>query len=170
MILEVATFNLKDAFAAAQVGADRLEVCTNYKMGGLSPPAEWIFALRQTISIPVISIVRPRGGDFFYSVDEISEMRNQGHSLKTAGSESLVFGCLNKDHSLDIKTCHDLILDWRSPTVLHRAFDECNDPFKAVDHAIEAGFHRILTAKGAKNMDLLKNLRNWWRGGGGRLG
>ncbi len=157
-MLEIATFSLEDAFTAAEAGADRIEVCQNYIEGGLTPPAEWVFALRQTVEIPIISIVRPRKGGFHYSDQEVVEIQNQGHSLKSAGAQALVFGCL-KDSMLDIDTCKFLIKDWGLPAVLHRAFDECLDPFKTIDESIKSGFSRILTAKGLKNIKLLEELR-----------
>ena len=66
-MLEIATFCLEDAFRAAEAGADRIEVCKNYEDGGITPPTEWIFALNQAIQIPIVSMVRPRGGGFYYS-------------------------------------------------------------------------------------------------------
>jgi|TARA_B110000444_G_C18840038_1_gene598314 copper homeostasis protein len=158
-MLEIATFTLEDAFAAAEAGADRIEVCQNYSEGGLTPPSEWVFALRQTVQIPVIAIVRPRKGGFHYSDEEVLEIQNQGHSLKSAGAQALVFGCLNKDSMLDMNTCKFLIKDWGLPAVLHRAFDECIDPFKTIDESIKSGFSRILTSKGSENIKLLQELK-----------
>ena len=78
-MLEIATFTLEDAFAAAEAGADRIEVCQNYSEGGLTPPSEWVFALRQTVQIPVIAIVRPRKGGFHYSDEEVLETVSYTH-------------------------------------------------------------------------------------------
>tara|TARA_B100000767_G_C19757305_1_gene533539 strand:+ start:1802 stop:2443 length:642 start_codon:yes stop_codon:yes gene_type:complete len=160
-MLEIATFSLEDAFAAAEAGADRIEVCQNYFEGGLTPPSEWVFTLRQTVQIPIISIIRPRKGGFSYTDEEVLEIQNQGHSLKSAGAQALVFGCLKKDSMLDVDTCKFLIKDWGLPAVLHRAFDECKDPFKTIDESIKSGFSRILTAKGLENIKLLEELRTY---------
>ena len=160
-MLEIATFCLEDAFRAAEAGADRIEVCKDYEEGGVTPPTEWIFALNQAIQIPIVSMVRPRGGGFYYSDEEIREIRDGGHSLKSAGSQELVLGCLNEKSEIDISLNKSLIQDWGLPATLHRAFDKCQDSFKAIDDAVESGFIRILSGKGAENPKLLEEMKSY---------
>tara|TARA_B100000497_G_scaffold127999_1_gene172414 strand:+ start:4312 stop:4968 length:657 start_codon:yes stop_codon:yes gene_type:complete len=163
-MLEIATFSLEDAFRAAEAGADRIEVCKDYKTGGITPPTEWIFALNQAIQTPIVSMVRTRGGEFHYSNQEIQEIRNQGHSLKSAGTQEFILGCLNQKSEIDVSLNKSLIQDWGLPAALHRAFDECQDSFQAIDDAIESGFVRILTAKGTENIELLEEMKKYANG------
>lgn len=49
-------------------------------------------------------MIRPRGGDFCYSLDELKIMGNDIELLKSAGADGFVFGCLRSDGSIDIES------------------------------------------------------------------
>ena len=130
-MLEICAFSLQDLHTAVAFGADRLEVCVKYEYGGLTPPSKWIRELRQTYpSIPLVSMARPRGGDFLYSDEEWNQLSADAVELRSAGSSAIAFGCLTADRKLDIPRCQQLIAQLQCPCVLHRAFDEIEDPLR----------------------------------------
>ena len=71
MLLEICVFNTATAIAAEQAGADRIELCENYANGGTTPSYGYLKTVREKISIPVFPMIRPRGGDYFHTKDEI---------------------------------------------------------------------------------------------------
>lgn len=158
-MLEICTFSLEDAFTAVEAGAERLEVCKEYGVGGLTPPNEWIFALKHTVNVPLVAMVRPRPGNFAYSTEEWALMHQSGLALRKAGAHALVFGGINAQGRLDLAACKRFIQAMGLPCVLHRAFDELRDPHQGLEDAIQAGFCRILTGWGSVDMQVLKGLK-----------
>ena len=67
--LEIACFNLESARRAARCGVGRIEFCAGYAAGGVTPDLADFELLRAETSIPVVVMIRPRGGDFNYSPD-----------------------------------------------------------------------------------------------------
>lgn len=53
-------------------------------------------------------MIRPRGGDFVYSKAEVEQMIIEINQLRNL-VDGFVFGCLNVDGSLDVKTCQLLL-------------------------------------------------------------
>lgn len=49
-------------------------------------------------------MIRPRGGDFCYSSEELNIMAKDIELLKSAGADGFVFGCLRSDASIDIES------------------------------------------------------------------
>jgi copper homeostasis protein len=131
--------------------------------GGTSPSAGLIKLARQSLSIKLYVMIRPRGGDFCYSDTEFDVMKEDIQTAKELGADGVVFGILNTDGSVDINRTKELV-DLAKPlkVTFHRAFDVSAEPFEAMEAIIEAGCERILTS-GQKNTaiegrDLLKTL------------
>ncbi|MFM1884692.1 MAG: hypothetical protein RL168_876 [Bacteroidota bacterium] len=158
-MLEICTFSLEDAFAAVEAGAERLEICTDYASGGTTPPEEWIFALKHSVHVPMVAMVRPRGGHFQYTEAEWEDMALTGLKLRKAGAHALVFGGLTAKGKLDVAHCRSMIQRVGLPCVLHRAFDEIEDPLAGLEDAIACGFSRILTGWGLRDLTTLKLLK-----------
>ena len=97
MILEIAVFNIQSAIAAANAGADRIELCENPADGGTTPSYGYLKTVREKISIPIFPIIRARGGDFFYTDEEFAVMKKDVLLCKDLGFEGIVIGLLNKD-------------------------------------------------------------------------
>ena len=124
-----------------------MELCAGIPEGGTTPSYGMIRNARESISIALNVIIRPRGGDFLYSENEIQEMLYDIQVAKELGADGLVFGCLNPDGSVDMRAMTRLIkAAGDTPVTFHRAFDHTNDPFKALDDIISLGFARILTS------------------------
>lgn len=151
ILLEIAVESLEAAATAAKRGgADRIELCRDLFVGGLTPDLASIRAVLQQIHIPVFVMIRPRAGDFVYSPDEFVQMKKTIAAAKEAGASAVVFGILTANRAVDIDRTRELVsLAQPLPVTFHRAFDECPDLWQALEDVVRAGVSRILTSGGA---------------------
>ncbi|KAF2012131.1 hypothetical protein BU24DRAFT_435548 [Aaosphaeria arxii CBS 175.79] len=150
-MLEIACFNTESAIAAANAGADRIELCADYAAGGVTPSLAALQQLRQKASLPVNVMIRPRAGNFVYSDTEYEEMITQIETFKTEAS-GFVFGILDSDDRVDIGRNQKLVeLAKPLPCTFHRAFDQIGDMNEATEQLIACGFRSILTSGGQSN-------------------
>ncbi len=145
--IEIACFNLESALLAEKVGADRIELCEDYSLGGITPSEVTIIEARKKISIPVYVMIRPRGGNFVYTDKEFELMKAQIIFCREKGMDGVVLGILDKDSRVDKDRCRELVrLAKKIPVTFHRAFDEVDNSFRALGEIIDCGFSRILTS------------------------
>lgn len=146
-LLEIAVFNIESAIAAANAGADRLELCENPFDGGTTPSFGFLKNVAENISIPVFPIIRPRGGDFLYSQAEFKQICYDLELCKDLGFPGVVCGLLLADGTIDHKRTSALItLAGSMQFTFHRAFDRAINPLQALETIIETGANRILTS------------------------
>ena len=146
-ILETIAFNIESCKIAQAAGAHRIELCDNPGEGGTTPSYGLLKAARQAVIIDLFPIIRPRGGDFFYSDDEFDIMKTDIKVCKDVGCDGVVFGILNGDATIDTKRCKILVqLAYPMSVTFHRAFDRVINPTQALEDVIECGFERILTS------------------------
>ena len=144
---EICANSVASCIAAQEGGADRVELCAGIPEGGTTPSYGMIRNARQAISIGLNVIIRPRGGDFLYTEEEITEMVYDIEAARSLGADGLVFGCLTPEGNVDKKLMKRLMdAAGNIPVTFHRAFDHCRDPFKALEDIIELGCVRILTS------------------------
>lgn len=147
MLLEIAVFNIQSAIAAANAGADRIELCENPFDGGTTPSYGTLQMVRKHVSIPVFPIIRPRGGDFCFADDEFEVMKEDVLLCKRTGFEGVVTGLLNTDGSIDEERTAQLVeLAYPMDVTFHRAFDRARDPYDSLETIIDCGCQRILTS------------------------
>lgn len=149
-VLEIAANSLASALAAQEGGASRIELCAALELGGLTPSPAQIALVRESLSIPVHVLVRPRAGDFAYGGEEHRTMLADIAHCAAAGCDGVVVGALTADGDVDVVRCRELVaaaggLD----LTFHRAIDVCRDPAAALEAAIELGFARVLSSGGA---------------------
>jgi copper homeostasis protein len=146
-ILEVIGFSIEACIKAQSAGANRIELCDNPHEGGTTPSYGFIKAARKNLHINLFPIIRPRGGDFFYSEDEFEMIQTDVEVCKNIGCDGVVIGALTKNGKVDKKRCGSLV-DKAYPlsVTFHRAFDRTADPFEALEDIIEIGCERILTS------------------------
>lgn len=146
VLLEIVAYSLASAKAAAEGGADRLELCENAAEGGTTPSLGTVEAARR-LGVPLHVMIRPRGGDFLYDSDEIRVMERDIDAALSAGADGLVLGVLRSDATVDVELCRRLVgrAEGR-PVTFHRAFDWAADPFRALEAVAAAGCRRILTS------------------------
>jgi len=151
-LLEISVETGGAALAAQRGGADRIELCGNLSIGGITPSVELMRTLREQLRIPVFTMIRPRGGDFVYSEAEFAEMRRSIGETKRAGMDGVVLGILKNERRVDIGRTRELVEFARPLDVtFHRAFDDCADLREALEDVIQTGASRILTSGGAKS-------------------
>lgn len=146
-ILEIAVFNIDSAIAAAEAGADRLELCENPQDGGTTPSYGFMKSVRELVSIPVFPIIRPHGGDFLYSDAAFNVMQKDIALAKELGFEGVVLGLLKSDGSIDTDRTAKLVEQaYPMEVTFHRAFDRAINPLEALEAIIQTGCSRILTS------------------------
>lgn len=146
-LLEVACFNLDSCLLAQKAGADRIEFCADYSVGGLTPNIADIIKAKEALNIPVHVIIRPRGGDFVYNEGELTQIKQDILFCKAHEINGVVFGALTPDHKIDTEVNKVLVdLAGEMSTTFHRAIDECGNIEEAMNDLIGLGFKRVLTS------------------------
>ena len=146
-IIEIATTDFTTTKAAVAGGTDRIELCSALSEGGTTPTYGTIRQCRESFDVQLFPIIRPRGGDFFYSDEEYQIMLYEIRVCKDLGCDGVVIGLLQADGSIDLKRTSGLIhAAYPMEVTFHRAFDRCLDPYDALEQLISVGCQRILTS------------------------
>lgn len=147
MIKEACVESLVDAIEAEKRGADRIELCDNLSQGGTTPSYGTIKVALSTLKIPVFPIIRPRGGDFYYTPAEIEVIKEDIKVCKSLGAKGVVLGLLTKDKKIDFEVLSQLVeLAKPMEVTFHKAIDELEDPTLVIDDLINLGVKRILSS------------------------
>ena len=151
MILEVCANSYESAINAEKGGAQRIELCENLSVGGLTPNFVLAKKVISELTIPVFILIRPRDGDFNYSAEEFVQIKKDIILFKDLGCKGIVSGILTKDKNIDIKRTRELIeLSRPLEFTFHRAFDEVLNPIDGLYKLIKIKSNRLLTS-GQKN-------------------
>jgi len=146
MLLELAVFHLDTVEVAVRCGVERIELCTDYRAGGLCPDPDFFSLARKQFSGKIFVMIRPRPGNFQYDREEINQMKQSIRHFDSAGADGFVLGCMQgsavQQEFLDIlvKTAGS------KPVTFHRSIDEAEDYEEAVRCLIRAGCSRVLTS------------------------
>lgn len=147
VLLEIAVDNAADAALAWRAGADRIELVADLATQGLTAPAGLVLAAKGAMPLPIVAMVRPRAGDFWYGDEEHDAALRETAAAVEAGAGGIVFGCLTSAGYIDRPKCREIIREAAGlPTVFHRAFDFAPDAGEAMEELISLGVARILTA------------------------
>ena len=169
MIVEVCANSFQSALNAQNAGADRIELCSELAVGGITPNYGLLKKVTSDLKIPVHVLIRPRSGDFTYSGSEFEVMKQNIALCKQLNCYGIVSGVLNKDMTVDMTRTKELI-DLASPMTFtfHRAFDWTLDPFTAAKKLAEIGVAHILTsgqaASAFEGLPMLTQLRETFTG------
>jgi len=145
ILLEVCVDTLEGAWAAAENGADRIELCAALSEGGLTPSYGFMTAASK-LPVPVYAMIRPRRGDFTYSDAEKALMLQDIEAAERAGLAGIAIGAVNEQQALETGFLAAALKVSKLPATLHRAIDVVQDYEKAIDEAAILGFERILTS------------------------
>jgi len=164
MIIEVCSESYEYALKAEKAGADRIELCKDLHLEGLTPDHETAKRTIDSLNIPVFILIRHREGDFIYSDEEFELMKQDILKFKEMGCKGIVSGVLNDDNSIDIERTKELVeLSRPLEFTFHRAFDVVSDPLKEIENLIRLGVDRILTSgqkdKAIEGLNLLLELK-----------
>ena len=169
MIYEFCAENVTLLEKAMEAGARRIELCDNLVVGGTTPSYGVIKAaveLATNYDTTIMTMIRPRGGDFVYNDMEIAIMLEDIRLTAQAGSQGVVFGALTAEKKLDKANLEKLIAASKGmEIVFHMAFDELSeeDQLEAIDWLSQAGVTRILTRAGVSGDSLDKRFAHYHR-------
>ena len=169
MIYEFCAENVTLLEKAMQAGARRIELCDNLAVGGTTPSygvTKAAVELAANYDTTIMTMIRPRGGDFVYNDLEIAIMLEDIRLTAQAGSQGVVFGALTADKKLDKANLEKLIAASKGmEIVFHMAFDELSDDdqLEAIDWLSQAGVTRILTRAGVSGDSLDKRFAHYHR-------
>ena len=169
MIYEFCAENVTLLEKAMQAGARRIELCDNLAVGGTTPSygvTKAAVELAANYDTTIMTMIRPRGGDFVYNDLEIAIMLEDIRLTAQAGSQGVVFGALTAEKKLDKANLEKLIAASKGmEIVFHMAFDELSDEdqLEAIDWISQAGVTRILTRAGVSGDSLDKRFAHYHR-------
>ena len=169
MIYEFCAENVTLLEKAMQAGARRIELCDNLTVGGTTPSygvTKAAVELAANYDTTIMTMIRPRGGDFVYTDLEIAIMLEDIRLTAQAGSQGVVFGTLTADKKLDKPNLEKLIAASKGmEIVFHMAFDELSDEdqLEAIDWLSQVGVTRILTRAGVSGDSLEKRFAHYHR-------
>jgi copper homeostasis protein len=164
MVIEICATSVQSAINAEKAGADRIELCSELAVGGITPSYGLILKVLEKVKIPVYVLIRPRSGNFVYSDEEFETMIQDIELCKDLGCEGIVSGVLNPDFTIDTQRTQELIRASSNMNfTFHRAFDLTPNPYDSLNQLMELGVDRILTsgqATSAENgIEVLKELK-----------
>jgi copper homeostasis protein len=147
MRVEVCANSLQSALNAEKGGADRIELCSELAVGGVTPSYGLLKMIKEQVKIPVHVLIRPRSGDFTYSKTEFEVMLRDIQSCVELGFEGIVSGILNKDFTLDrARTAELIVASETSSFTFHRAFDWVKRPVETFQELEELGVDYLLSS------------------------
>jgi copper homeostasis protein len=146
-IVETIAFNIDSCVIAQNAGANRIELCDNPTEGGTTASYGFIKEARKILQIPLYPIIRPRGGDFYYSASDFEVIKSDIQMCKDLGCDGVVIGMLQKDATIDKTRCSILVnMAYPMGVTFHRAFDRVINIEQALEDIIDIGCERILTS------------------------
>lgn len=163
ILVEACVETAAQARAAVDAGADRVELCRDLGVGGLTPLPDVIRAARAAMPAPLVVMVRERAGSFACTVAEEDAMVARIAEVRAAGADGIVCGVLTADGAVDVPAMRRLVSAAAPlPVTFHRAFDEVADASEALEALVSLGVKRVLTAGGrgpaAQHHDVLRGM------------
>jgi len=147
MIFEVCTETLAGAVAAQKGGADRIELCAQLELGGLTPDGDLLLAVKEAVDIPVLCMARPCSGSFHFGKEMFDALLEQAKRLKALGADGLVVGMLTAEAEIDCTQLNQIMqLATDLPVTFHRAVDHAPHAGDALELLIASGVQRVLTS------------------------
>lgn len=164
MRVEVCANSIVSALVAERAGADRIELCNELAVGGVTPSHGVLQQVCRRVRLPVHVLIRPRSGDFCYSREEFESMLEDIAHARSLGAAGIVSGCLRPGGSIDLEGTRALMAAAGDASfTFHRAFDRTPDPDQALDALESLGGMRILSsgqaAAAPEGLPVLKRLQ-----------
>ena len=147
-LLEICAGDIDSIRAAAEGGADRIELCSALTEGGLTPSYGQLCAALES-PVPVNVLIRPRRGDFLYSPEEVEVMCRDIEEAVSLGANGVVIGALTAEGDIDLHALEAMRrAAGNAHVTFHRAFDRCRDPETALRCLKELAQGRIAIMAG----------------------
>ena len=147
MLVEICANSYQSAINAEKSGANRIELCAELAVGGITPSYGLLKKVTKELTIPVHVLIRPRSGDFTFSDAEFSIMKENILLCKELGVSGIVSGVLHLDNSIDIERTKELVeISKPMSFTFHRAFDWIQNPLEEIKKLAKIGVVCILTS------------------------
>ena len=165
MLKEACAENFTNVPELIERGAKRIELCDNLAVGGTTPSVGVIKITAEYCSdkdASIIVILRPRGGDFVYSLMEKAIMMRDLEEIIASHANGIAVGALTAVNELDkpfLEEIAKLAIANGTELVFHMAFDQIPED-KQRDALLwlrEIGFTRILTHGGPTENTIFDN-------------
>ncbi|MDP2685724.1 MAG: copper homeostasis protein CutC [Aequorivita sp.] len=169
MIIEICANSFESAQIAQLAGANRIELCPELSVGGLTPSHGLIEKVVSGLNIPTHILIRPRSGNFTYSDDEFDVMLRDIAFCKKMGCAGIVSGFLTSENKIDSNKTKQLIdACVGMEFTFHRAFDWVENPIEELQKLIDLKVNRLLSSgqkpTAIEGISLLKELQNLSKG------
>lgn len=149
MLIEVCVDRVQSAINAREGGAARLELCQDLALGGTTPSKGLVVQTQRAVDLPIMAMIRPRGGDFCYDDHEFECMIEDIRLMRELKVEGIVVGILTPDGRIDMPRMQRVMQEAAGMEVVcHRAFDMTRDLFETFEDLKKLGITRVLTAGG----------------------
>ena len=165
MELELCIESLAGVEAAKKYGIKRVELCSALDLGGLTPSYGLIQRCAAHKEVETHVMIRPRPGDFIYTIPEKQLMLMDIMAAGSAGAKGVVFGILNEVGGIDVPAMQEMTDFARKmglEVTFHRAFDTVADPRTSMEDLVNIGCTRILTSGGERRaIDGIRNISEY---------
>lgn len=164
LIKEVAVENFTNIPKQFAAGANRFELCDNLAVGGTTVSKGVMsetMRYAQDNQVPVMAMIRPRGGNFVYNDTELKIMEADLFQAQQLGVDGVVFGALDTDNQLDTDAMEFLIAASGGMQItFHMAFDEIpsDAQLDALAWLAEHDIDRVLTHGGSLDKPIEETL------------
>ncbi|MCG6957557.1 MAG: copper homeostasis protein CutC [Gemmatimonadetes bacterium] len=149
VLVEACVTGVEEARAAQASGADRLELCRDLEVGGLTPDLRVLEGVLAQVAVPVNAMVRLRPGSYRTRPGDVDAMAREVERLVAAGANGVVVGLLGSDGRIDAAATRALVASASGrPVTFHRALDATPDLLEALEDVAGAGVARVLTGGG----------------------
>ncbi len=151
-IKEACVESTDQAVNAERNGADRIELCKNLDLDGLTPEINVIQNTMKSVNIPVKVMIRPRPGNFIYSHNEIKTMEQDIDLCKKLNVPEVVIGILTSSGNINTIITKRLASRANPMAItFHKAIDQTEDILYELDRLSRIQeISSILTSGGEK--------------------
>lgn len=173
VVIEACVDSVETSEAAIAGGADRLELCDFREPDGVTPSLGLLESVLAISPIPVHVLVRPRGGNFVFNLEnEVAVMVREVLDARAAGAHGVAIGALTEAGGVDQSLTALLVEKARPMSVtFHRAFDSAPNPAVGLEVLANLNVSRVLTSGSAPNAEAgIHGLGRLVRGAGDRIG
>tara|TARA_B110000003_G_scaffold46653_1_gene44941 strand:- start:41304 stop:42011 length:708 start_codon:yes stop_codon:yes gene_type:complete len=146
---EICASTIRDVAVAMEAGVDRVELCSVWKAGGITPG---IVVVQSAVAMgmEVRTLIRPREGTFVHSRSELVWSTEEAKLMMDCGAERVVVGGLTEEGRLDEKYLEAMCKAvGPEHLVWHRAIDMSEDALSDVTLLLNAGVNAVLSSGGA---------------------
>jgi len=168
MTIEICATSIKSIINAQNAGANRIELCEDYLIGGVTPSLDFTLESIKKSKIPINVLIRPRGGDFNFNDKEYEIMIDSILELKKHKIRGFVVGFIDENKKIDsyrLNQFREITKGYE--LIFHRAFDHLINQDESLELLIKNKFDRILCSgsvvdseNGLERLKHLKKISN----------